>query len=75
LQTADSRIADCRLAIQDCRLPIHGLPIGDCRLTDCRLTVFAIINANPQSTIHNLQSSIRESTISNPNLKSPIDNP
>jgi hypothetical protein len=26
-----------RLAIGDCRLPIHGLSIGDCRLTDWRL--------------------------------------
>jgi hypothetical protein len=28
-----------RLKIADCRLPIHGLAIGDCRLTDFRVPI------------------------------------
>jgi len=69
------------LAIGDCRLPIHGLPIADWRFTDWRLPIHGLSIVDwdcrlraPQSAIGNRQS---ESAIGNrqsaiPNRQSAI---
>jgi hypothetical protein len=65
------------LAIADCGLKIHGLPIGHCRLTDSRLAIglgigdLGIGDLERQSAIGNRQSAIGN-RVDNPQSESTI---